>query len=526
MKKHPVYIRKTIPHSKWAIPVSDEHPYSERKLMDNWDEYCKYLEKLGFQNLLLKNKEGRSHIPGDSDITPQETYGLWHHPAGLLLHANSYTTGGWRNEDGTMAPIKKTLSSATVNAKIDIGVGNEARLRSSVSINGSGGNEVQLDGSTIRYTSDSFHSHSGTLAAWLMDVQPHGKFIPLEQWNSLNNANYVYLPNELLGGEQKDKLTNEEIDKRLSDFCAKLPASIGDVIYTAASSTGSLLKKNKKHNAWMKVKDSLDYFSEILGLSRICWRNEYDTALLKHWHEVVLDEWGKDPEKWRAYEIGPANLSLPIAMIYAQRNTESYDKLMQLLETAPEDALRRWATVPDAGGYTLALHAINRQFCDRVPIDRAPDPRLGLGVLSCLYKRLGAEGIVLETKKRSVLGLPMQYLTKYCVRQQDPTEISNCMEDYCALVQQLEEWGLPWHTSLKWRNYTNITDLKKPEKPCFFDFEALPTPQDMQELLGNERDLFPQALGAMLAKKQLEIIAFQEASKKEAPPHCKAAPRM
>lgn len=530
MRKRRIPIASTIPPAKWAIPV-DEHAKSrERGLMKNWEEYCAYLASLGFEQVACVQSKKHQAIEYGGAHHP-EKYAMWQHPAGLIAYGHSYTTGGYQKSDGTYVPLRTELGSIDVQARIDVGVGPEAVHRSSVLIRGSGGSDPQLDGSLIRNINATFHGNTGTLANWLESVQKHGRFLPFERWNTSIVSSSVYLPNELIFPVASENDLPEGAEKvafdqkeALKSFCDKLPQPLDKVVFQLFYRTHSDKQKSKR---WVDVEEGINHFSEILSLGKKRWSSDYDSSLLTHWQEVALGEVGEDISKWRAFEKGPAGLSLPVALIHARPRTGAHERLFRLLDEAPDDVLARWACVPDAGGYTLALHAINALMVRRDGFgsgESRPNEDLPLGVLTRLRNRLGDMGVVLETSKRSVLGLVPQYYERYDTKYISRMEIDQCMEPFNKVINQLEEWGLAWDRTLRWRSYPNTMNPHKREgNPYFFDLERPPVPKDLHDALGAEPSPATRVLISLVGRKRLQQIVAQQPEPQGEP---RSRPRM
>lgn len=522
MRKRRIPIASTIPPAKWAIPVDEHANRRERDLMENWEEYCAYLASLGFEQVACAQSKDHQSIKHGSD-RHVENYAMWQHPAGLIAHGHSYTKGGYQKSDGTYVPLCTTLSSINVQARIEVGVGREATHRSSVLIRGSGGNDPQLDGSSIRNIHDTFHGNTSTLANWLESVQSHGRFLPLERWNTSIVRNYLYLPNELIFPVANENDLPEGVEEvtfdqkeALRNFCDKLPQPLDKVVFQWVGMNHS---DKQNSNRWMDIEEGIDHFSEILSLGKKRWSSDYDSILLTHWQEVALGEVGEDISKWRAFEKGPAGLSLPVALIHARPRTGAHERLFRLLDEAPDDVLARWACIPDAGGYTLALHAINALMVHRIGSDdNHPHEDLPLGVLTRLRDRLGDMGVVLETSKRSVLGLVPQYYERHDVKYMSSMEIDQCMEPFNKVIIQLEEWGLAWNKTLRWRNYPNTMGPGKDEgKPHFFDLERQPLPEDLHDALGMDPSPATHALMSQVGRKRLQQMVAQRPEPQDRP---------
>lgn len=510
MRKRRIPQARPIPRSSWAIPVSEEQRQEERELMRDWAAYGTYLERLGFERVRSVESQNHQSLAGKYSGKEVETHELWQHRAGVVLHTHSYTSGGYTKQDGTVEPVRKQLGSANIHTRIDLGVGRENTHRAACAISGSGGTDPQLDGSSIRNISDIFHSNTGTLSRWLENIQQYGKFLPFDQWNTSTMRDSMYLPNELVY-----PLTELDEDVSVSDgrvhfdhhealvaMCDTLPEGLDQVVRDLAGERGSAKNDGRR---WMDVEIGIDQFSEILSMGKKRWRDSLDVELLTHWQEVALGEHGEDPSTWRMEETGSAGLTLPVALICARRETGAGTRLLAAMDAASDETLRRWATKPDAGGYTLALHAVNRLFCDRGMIDRAPQDTLCQDVFTKLHERLGKAGVVLETDKRSFLGLATQYVAKRESHHIDPRHIDQCLADFNQIVDLVDGWGLDWDQSLKWRDYPNT--VMKEGMPHFFDLERAPEEQDLLDAMAGRAMIDQQeTLLGRVRKKRLDAL--------------------
>lgn len=528
MRKRRIPIASPIPKSKWAVPVDDGASHQERQAMESWEAYGAYLAGLGFEQVACVNSKDHHSIKHGFD-RHTEIQAMWQHPAGLIVYGRSYTKGGYQKDDGTYVPVTVTLGSINIQARIEVGVGREATHRSAVLIRGSGGTDPQLDGSSVRNIHDTFHSNTGTLARWLESVQSHGRFLPFDRWNTSIIRDSLYLPSELIfpvvdENDLPEGATEVHFDQNeaLTHFCDKLPQPLDKVVLQ----WGGMKHPDKQNsNRWMDIEEGIDHFSEILSMARKRWSSDYDSALLTHWQEVALGEVGEDVGQWRAFEKGPAGLSLPVALIHARPKTGAHERLLRLLDEAPDHVLERWASVPDAGGYTLAMHAINSLFVRRIGSEgNYPGHEDVLDVLTRLYDRLGSAGVVLESDKRSVLGLVPQYYGRHGAKHISDNEIDQSIGPFIKVIEQLEEWGLPWDRTLRWRTYPNTMDPERKEgMPYFFDLEREPAPEDLRETLGSDPSAATQALMAHLGRKRLQQMAAQR-SEPHSPPRARNRP--
>lgn len=439
---------------------------SEHRLMRDYAAYTAYLEQAGFERVHSVTSASHSSFEFRAK-PPAETFDLFHHPEGLVLLAHSFTFGD-------EAPA---LGSLSVHAVVDTGTGPELQHRAA-SIRGSGSTNLHLDGSQTRIVSTVVHSNADALEDFLSGLQAHGRLLPLREWKDDRETCSIHVPPEhfvpLLSSPTGEPLKTGalyghfDMHAAREAFLAALPVDLAGLLAFQLKGPEPVTDPDRaprKGLRWDPVELGLKRFSEALFFAGKRWRGSFDHALLEHWSRVALGEEGDDPTGWRAFEAGPAGLSLPVALLYVKNPAQRSDALLRLLEEAPLDVLRRWATEPDASGYTLGLHVLNRAFVDRTLDRYAPDLPTLERALDVLMDRLGPEGLPMATETRSAMGLPLQFNPSVNDSGRAKS-LAGAHRDFAALVAKLEGWGLPWDQHLRWRTYPNIFD-REAAPPAF-----------------------------------------------------------
>lgn len=507
MQSQPIKIpRPTLP-SRFAVPLLEGK--DERDAMRDFDLYTQLLKDWGFERKL--HSTSLSHQKIKQKLSEKlEKHEIWIHPAGVFADLASYTTGGYNRSDGVYEPVRQGLSSINLTALIDTGNGGEIQHRAAVSIRGAGGITPQFDGTEIRVLSEHIHSNTGgSLYKFFKMCQQYGRLLPFERWGTCTDRLHLDIPAEIITPieQVQEGQTLEDIlqhcDRRadLKRCEDQLPASVVTLMDKPDWAQNEPKKdKNVRSTrglVWDPIEFGIREFSEAMFLAGKRWPKPAEHELLDHWHRVALGEMGNvlDPERMRAYEMGPAGLSLPVALLYAKRSTPTAGLLLnQLLEAAPDKILKLWASEVDASGYTLSLRAIARVFTERALDSHAPPD---VDVLEILHRRIGNDGIILSTPKRSLLGLPIQQVSQK--RSEKETTVSQ--QEFSHIIERLDAWGLPWNINLRWRNYPNL--YQDEGKPTFFQIDGPVNKEQLKQLLRGQ-DM--SALDPVLARlEQLQL---------------------
>lgn len=509
MEKKIIHIPGKRKTSTWQIPVLQDS--REREAMNDFDSYEAILTAYGFTRIHATRSIPHPTLSYLHEKKKTHDYVLWQHAAGILAHGHSYTRGGYTDSDGTSVPVTKTLGSITIETYMDCGTGAELQHRAGVhcGAGGSGGTLPQLDGSDIRRISNTFHSNTTLFKDFLTQSQPYGRFLPLDQWPMDEDIRKLYLPNEFAlpldkvpattPNEIKTFLESQDYNLLWEQFTKKLPPNIQRFFGSERKLKQGDNPPQRKGLRWDPVELSLKQFSEALFFSKKRWRGSFDSEILTHWSRAALGELGDNPDEWRPYEKGPAGLSLPIALLYAKPGAKKEQAFLDLLRTAPLDVLDQWATKPDAAGYTLGLHIINRVFSDRI-LTHKLEIEVILGALDILHERLGSKGLPMATATRSVMGLPLQFCPDMTPKEKTWAETQ---QEFLQVIKKLEEWGLDWNIHLRWRNYPNL--FRDKEKPTFFAEDGPVTGNQWLNEMGEKAMNGAHAVATLLQAHELNI---------------------
>lgn len=506
MDQQPIKIPKPIPKAKFAIPLVQG--LNEREAMNDWTAYTQLLEAWGFKPLA----QAKSYSYRDADKSyghPRlEDHAVWYHPKGVIAKLHSYSSEAYTGYEGKEVPARHALGSANYYAVVDIGHGRELQHRGAVEIRGTGGSSPIFDGRSVREISDTVHSNtSETLASFLRMIQPHGRLLPFSQWQSCVSRLHMDIDREILvpldSTEKFQNLPSEkDLEAAFERLMDQIPQDIAGVFREEKRKDEEFRNRDRgqrKGLTWDPVEFVINEFTEAMSLAGKRWAKPEENALLDHWSRVALGEFGDtlDVEKMRAYEKGPAGLSLPVALLYAKRTAGAADGLLeQLLETAPEDVLRRWATEVDAAGYTLGLRAVARSFTER-GLDSHDPPKTD--VLGILHRRLGNDGLVMATSTRSVLGTTLESLLDH-ERTDDPRIVRH--RELADAVRRLDEWGVEWAQHLRWRNYPNLYRDKEP--PRFMQVNGVVDPTQWRTLMGDHWTPALDTISSLLEAARIE----------------------
>lgn len=507
MEIQPIKVSKPFAARQFKIPLVEG--VNERAAMNDFGEFCRLLATWGFEPLLTTRSFSHSALSQKHSLR-EEDYQLWAHPAGVLANISSYSSPGYTDSAGNQRPPRHTLNMLKLEAKVDSGNGSELQHRASVEIRGSGGTTPQFDGRQVRSVYEIIHSNStGSIHRFLRTAQKYGRLLPFERWSEVQERSLLSLGEELVDPvvewTKGEPFESQDYAAKEEAAFQKLPPHLADVfrkevIATRLAKEASARNEKRPGLSWDPIEFGISEFSEAMHLAGRRFPKPKDRDLLSHWSRVALGEFGDtlDPIKMRAFEKGPAGLSLATALLYTKRSAPLAEGLLQqLLDEAPEDVLLGWATEPDAAGYTLGLRAVARSFTDRMLTNHAPP---GVDVLGILYRRLGLDGLVMSTPTRSLLGLLMQEPHGRSVDHGKVMEMKN--GEMATAIHRLNEWGVEWKDHLRWRSYPNLYMDK--ELPTFYQINGPVDPTFLKARIGPNWTGHLDAMHASLVAVQME----------------------
>lgn len=172
-------------------------------------ELSKILEGLGFV-LASENRSLYSgtlqHLPLDfydeasqHVIRLMETralYQLWYHPAGILLNAGSYISGGYRDAGGNLVEKKEELSTLNWNALVDAGFDITSSHRARKGYKWTS-NLIAQPSSAVHLSFESHENqshHLKGLLEFMKKAREFGTLMPFSRWEKGSRAS---LPSEL-----------------------------------------------------------------------------------------------------------------------------------------------------------------------------------------------------------------------------------------------------------------------------------------------------------------------------------------
>lgn len=189
-------------------------------------ELSTVLEGLGFV-LASENRSLYSgmlqHVPGDFYNETSEhsihlmenraLYQLWYHPAGILLNAGSYISGGYRDSFGVMNERKETLSTLSWNAMVDTGFDVTASHRARKGYKWTS-NIVAQPSSAVHLSFEAHEnqsSHLKGLLEFMKKATEFGLLMPFSRWEEGSRASLSSeLYSEVVPGPDFKNLDTQE----------------------------------------------------------------------------------------------------------------------------------------------------------------------------------------------------------------------------------------------------------------------------------------------------------------------------
>lgn len=522
---------------QWRVKIPPSK-VSEYELLDDYAAYEQRLRDYGFEkvhavqsvphNWIGLRAVGQHHA---------EEFAIWHHPKGILAFAKSSQDLGGENLDGSISPPRQKFGSLDLYVRVDVGTGRELQHRASVGIRGSGGVDLQLDGSEVRSVFETIHSNTQPLEQFLSQVQRHGRFLPLDQWESPTINERVFLRQEFLVpidpqtagkfNKTEEFYASTDMEACWQAFLGALPPSpVKDQLVRVHLKELNDKKAKEEEAAnpgqrksrgllWDPVEFGLQQFSEALFAAKKRWRGSFDSELLTHWSYVALGKRGRDISRWRAFETGPAGLILPTMLIYAKSTAPMAEELVSLVRQAPLEVLHAWATVPDASGYTLPLHVLNRTLMEANISSHRPNMKALEEVLECLVERLGPEAVCLATEQRSALGLVRQFNPK---GSSAGVALEFAHRNFASLLLKLDGLGVQWDQHLRGRTYPNIFNADKEGVPSFFRLDGHVGPDGWKKAVGELRTEGLEPIESLLRQRELDRCLEQPEPQRRARP--------
>ena len=452
----------------WEIPVSSvpdkDRPYIRDHRSAETIE--KELLDLGFERVASVTSLSHYKVRQDpqwrhAGERPNE-YMLWVHPAGVIARGHTYHTsnGSWQESD-VREPVT-TVETVDFTFAVEFPEGRERRHQSNCGVTGGGGVTLGIDGSSVRVGTNSVKpSQEGLMGDFLKRQQLNGRFLPLERWPA---GHSVYLDAEFIlpfpdeaslpaqavhKDESLEAAFGTSREEAVKAFVGALPEKCRPLFER------SLNRPKPEVRQWPLVEESVDQYTEALALAGKRWATDAERALLRHWSQVALGEQGEDVEQWRAFERGPAGLSLPVALLYARDWQETLPRLVKAIEEAPAAVANEWAAAVDKAGFTLPLRVLHRAFSTYTSPDAAVPPEALATVLTALQSR-SALPLRWETPQRTPLGLVLECTPRY---NRTIGGLDRDVKAFWETLRLAEGMGLVVGEDLRWRTHPNtMTD--------------------------------------------------------------------
>lgn len=477
-----------IPARNWPIrfpPVAKEGRPGQLALNFELDyaPALEELEGLGFAPIHRVRSIPHSrleHLRPDDPDPGTEEFILWHHPAGVLVRTQSYTTRAGRDwMSGQEAPARIKLDDLYVYVEVDSGAGPELAHMAAVKVPGSGTSIKMLDGTERHLRSAGVANATSTsFREFLEACQAHGRLVPLEDWTGESR---VHLPGEMLfpvldpgpwrHRDFKEILSQNPgwLEQGRQALVQALPEGLRQAVRAPHPDPRGEPEEPEdpgladpapprgRAQEWTRVELAHAQVAEALFLGGQRFPGPAARAQVRHWMEVALGYHAEDEANWRAWEEGPAGVSLATVLLFSSLHPPAYARLLRLIEKAPGPVLERWLTQPDAAGYVLGQRVLLHAFCAPLTVrNQAPEHAARLvKVIQALVDRAGADRIVLDTPLRSALGI---------WAQQSPAEgsvfitslIENRQEVAAQVMMAFERMGVEWISPPRGRNYPNV----------------------------------------------------------------------
>lgn len=420
--------RKTPP-KHFAIPVPSIEELDGQARADSqastesFEEAIEALEALGFirfhtttslsyDNITfaLRMQQRHSHIRAESwerDLAkPMEECCLMYHPAGIVLRA--------RSSHSESTPHSKQLRGLSVDFEFTGGV-SAAHTRYSAlcsHLGGSRSQDMSLQGVWHEERSLSC-SNTQELVRALSQMQTWGRFVPLELQVSRN----LFLDKESIAPltpaiarqfEKEEDVSvylENQFEQGKDQLLASAPACMVPLIEASLER-----RKPKKEHAQKKPSGlwwvPIEYAHEYIGRVLLAAGERYPAPVTAAWVERVLrdmlDPARRDPLDTPTGPYGLEKVRV-LALVYDQRH-DARAPLLHWARTAPQEALERACTQPDALGMTLPLLLLRRVFRSS-SLARVEEEEIFLKeIFNVLSDRLGPENLVVETERATWAG--------------------------------------------------------------------------------------------------------------------------
>lgn len=490
MEIRPIPVPSIIPPSRFAIPlVKDGNEWAD---MQDWESYRQRLERWGFACLASTASLSYDNIGKPWVRDRFSDHEVWVHPKGVIAFARSRRISARERRESEATVETRSLDRLQVHALLDPGHGAEVQQRAVMGVRGLGNWTPLGDGRAVREIGETVEPYSGkTLFGLMREIQRHGRLVPFEHWGTACGDAQVALPSEIILPLTDAALMEHHPDETVMEahfnaWLDRFPRGVAQVLLRGRAQARKPREQMNLNQPAPATTHIFEQFTEAMMLARKRWPKPNETALLTHWTRVAMGELGDrlEPGRMRAYEEGPAGLSLAVALVHAKDTAKNAGGLLvQLLAQAPTTVLQRWATQEDAAGYTLGLRLARRIFTERGGVSNTD-------ALDILHERLGTAGLVMATNTRSVLGLAMEPL-------------QGRYPDLVKLIERLDAWGVAWDQHLRWRDYpAHFGDAHAPQ---FMAIDGPVEPGTWESLMEERRVEGMGAIEGMLSARRLDM---------------------
>lgn len=460
-----------------SVPVrSDEEwknlPELEKCSGLDFQKTVQELEALGFSLIhsVFSVSQDSIRALGSQGNHNENHYGLWHHPAGVLLLSCAYGSRGDWFPLANNSPSFHQMSALTIFLELDVGAGLEYAARAIHRI-GSGTQAPQMDGTVRQTIRTSLAGGEISLCGFLSMIQCHGRLVPVEKWTERAVCN---LPEEMLCPLPSSVPTagpDPSKSKRSREGLKALESAVPSHIRRVLSSHWRPASPDGFLDAWKTTALAHAQVSEVLFLSRKRFPSAPAREIVGHWLSLASGQKKEMPfDAWRAFEKGPAGLSLPTVLLFSDQAEGNGERLLEVLRQAPLALLQSWMQDPDGAGYTFGQRILQRTLQGSGPSSsREPLERLLGRTMALLVERVGPSGFRMTTPQRSALGLWLQGPVVASLRSWEAEALSGWQAVASQLMSHLEKVGVEWLGPVRWRaRLPHSPDLRK-KAPAFID---------------------------------------------------------
>lgn len=358
----------------------------------------------------------------------------WVHPAGVVVT-------GYTGTDGN-----QVLNTMRLSALCNFGWGQASEAAAF----GRGAKMVELDGQLFAQANPSLHSQSVSLLRCLNMLEHRAQLQPFDRWLEFAQEGKAQSWLFAVGN-----LALKELDEAVgvSTWLDSAPEALRAFVEKRLEDITRSMTATRRR-PWEE--ETVDYVRKVAREAGITKPTEDERRQLLGWMNATTAKVSGRKDNPGLYDFHRHRTGLTQASILAHNlaSATAQNRLLQWIERAPEDTLRRAVAAPQADGHhlpSLLIKALVTKH-DATQSNKPPTARslrtrpVGEVVIQAfenLIEKLGSETVSLALNQDgNAMGLVLGSLRSHVNGQAAPPEWKNLPGDVAKLIQALESGGV------------------------------------------------------------------------------------